>query len=216
MVERYFEYGRTEIDFLKAKDSCLARVIEHIGHIRRPVNPDMFLALINSIIGQQISMKAQETVWRRFCEKFEPLTPQNIAALAIEHLQSCGISTRKATYIQQIAQSIVEGSLDLGALNNMTDRQICARLSQINGIGVWTAEMLMIFSMRRPDILSWGDMAILRGLRMVYRHRKITPKLFAKYKRRYSPYGSVASLYLWSVAGGACESLGFVDLAAKK
>ena len=201
------------MDFLKSRDPALARVIEHIGHVKRKVNPDMFLALINSILGQQISTKAHATVWRRFCEKFEPLTPENVATQTVEHLQGCGISTRKATYIQQIARSVAEGSRDLGGLNTMTDSQICARLSQINGIGVWTAEMLMIFSMQRPDILSWGDLGILRGLRMVYRHRKITPQLFAKYKRRYSPYGSVASLYLWQVAGGGCEDLGLVDLA---
>ena len=67
--------------------------------------------------------------------------------------------------------------------------------------------MLMIFSMQRPDILSWDDLAIQRGLRMLYRHRRITPKLFAKYKKRYSPHASVASLYLWAIAGGACASL---------
>jgi DNA-3-methyladenine glycosylase II len=69
---------------------------------------------------------------------------------------------------------------------------------------VWTAEMLMTFSMQRPNIMSWGDMAIHRGLRMLYRHCKIDKKLFQKYKRRYSPYATVASLYLWAIAGGAC------------
>jgi DNA-3-methyladenine glycosylase II len=96
----------------------------------------------------------------------------------------------------------------------MADSEICKRLVEIKGIGVWTAEMLMTFSMQRPDILSWDDLAIHRGLRMLYRHRKITPALFAKYKRRYSPYASVASLYLWAIAGGACPSL--TDPAQKK
>jgi len=95
----------------------------------------------------------------------------------------------------------------------MTDDEICKRLCRIKGIGVWTAEMLMTFSMQRMDIMSWDDLAIHRGLRMIYHHRKITPELFAKYKRRYSPYATVASLYLWAIAGGACAEL--VDYAPK-
>jgi DNA-3-methyladenine glycosylase II len=82
----------------------------------------------------------------------------------------------------------------------MSDDELCARLIQLKGIGIWTAEMLMIFSLQRPNILSWNDLAILRGLCRLYHHRKITPKLFAKYKKRYSPYASVASLYLWAIA----------------
>lgn len=108
----------------------------------------------------------------------------------------------------------MDGSLDLEALQTMSDQEVCNRLSQIKGVGVWTAEMLMIFSMQRKDIISSGDMAIIRGLRMLYHHRKIMPQLFAKYKRRYSPYASIASLYLWQVSHGACA--GLVDLAPKK
>ena len=121
---------------------------------------------------------------------------------------------RKATYIKEIANTVLSGDLDLDALYDMTDSEVCKRLSQIRGIGVWTAEMLLTFSMQRPDIMSWDDLAIHRGLRMLYRHREITPALFAKYKRRYSPHGTVASLYLWAIAGGACPEL--TDPAQKK
>ena len=95
----------------------------------------------------------------------------------------------------------------------MSDKEVCARLSELEGIGVWSAEMLMLFSMQRPDILSFGDLAIQRGLRMVYHHRQITRVLFEKYRRRFSPCNSVASLYLWAVAGGAIE--GMRDYAPK-
>ena len=96
----------------------------------------------------------------------------------------------------------------------MSDEEVCAKLSELNGIGVWTAEMLMIFSMQRPNVLSYGDLAIHRGLRMVYQHRKIDKEKFNKYWKRYTPYASVASLYLWAVAGGAID--GMKDFAAKK
>lgn len=211
--KQYLVYGDKEIAFLKAKDPILGKAIEEIGQINREVIPDMFMALINSIIGQQISTKAQETVWQRFLTLFAPVTPEHIAALPVETIQTCGISMRKALYIQEIAANIVSGSLDLDALQAMSDVDVCRRLSQIKGIGVWTAEMLMIFSLQRADVLSWGDMAILRGLRMLYRHRKITPQLFEKYKKRYSPYATIASLYLWQISHGACE--GLVDPAPK-
>jgi len=184
-----------------------------VGHVYREVIPDMFMALINSIIGQQISTKAQETIWERFRSMFAPIKPEHINSLPAERIQTCGISLKKATYIKEIASSIVDGNLDLAQLQTMPDDDICKRLSQIKGIGIWTAEMLMIFSMQRMDVMSWDDMAILRGLRMLYRHRKITPKLFAKYKNRYSPFATVASFYLWEISHGAYD--GLVDYAPK-
>lgn len=192
--KQYLEYGAEEILYLKSKDVALGKAIDEIGHIQREVIPDLFMALVNSIIGQQISTKAQETVWARFQAMFAPVTPENILATPVGELQTCGISMRKASYIKEIADNIMDGSLDLARLQAMSDEDVCKRLSQIKGIGVWTAEMLMIFSMQRMDVISWGDMAIIRGLRMLYHHREITPKLFAKYKKRYSPYATVQPL----------------------
>lgn len=196
----YFKYGEKEVAFLKSKDPVLAKFMDEVGHIDREVIPDMFMALISSIIGQQISAKAQATVWGRFQNLLNPLTPENIDSIPVETIQSCGITMKKAVYIKDISASILEGSLDLACLEDMDDKAVCDRLCQIKGIGIWTAEMLMIFSMQRLNVLSWDDLAIQRGLRLLYGHRKITPKLFAKYKRRYSPYSTIASLYLWEVS----------------
>lgn len=210
---QYFEYGNKEIEWLKLRDPVLGAAIDEIGHIRRAVIPDLFTALVNSVVGQQISTKAQATIWNRMRERFMPLTPEAIDAVSAEELQTVGISMRKAFYIKEIAASVLDGSLDLVRLHILTDDEVCTRLCQIKGVGVWTAEMLMIFSMQRPNIMSRDDLAILRGLRMLYHHREITPKLFAGYKRRYSPYATVASLYLWAIAGGACP--GLTDCAPK-
>ena len=169
--------------------------------------PDLFTALVNSIVGQQISSKAMATVWGRMQERHGPITPERIDGTTAEDLQKCGMTMRKAEYIKEIACSVLNGRLDLAQLERMSDNDVCECLSQLRGIGIWTAEMLMIFSMQRPNVLSKDDLAILRGLRMVYRHKKITPSLFLKYKRRYSPYATVASLYLWAVAGGSCPLL---------
>lgn len=203
----YFEYGEKEKQWLRSRDSVLSAAMDEIGHVHREVQPDLFKALINSIVGQQISTKAHVTIWNRMQERFAPITPENFKNLRAEDIQTCGISMRKALYIKSIADAVSDGGLDLTLLPAMTDAEISASLVQLKGIGLWTAEMLMIFSMQRPDILSWDDLAIQRGLRMLYRHRTITPKLFAKYKKRYSPHASVASLYLWAIAGGACASL---------
>ena len=209
----WFAYGKKETDWLQARCKTLGAAIEAIGPLQRGVTPDLFRALINAIVGQQISSKAQATIWARMHERF-PITPEGIGALSEESLQACGISFRKASYIKEITAAVLDGSLDLPALRQMPDEAVCARLSQLKGIGVWTAEMLMTFSMQRPDVMSYKDLAIIRGLRILYRHRTITPALFDRYKRRYSPHASVASLYLWAIAGGALPHLS--DPAPKK
>ena len=114
---------------------------------------------------------------------------------------------RKAEYITDFAEKVHTGAFDLDAVAHMRDADAIRALSSLKGIGVWTAEMILLFCLQRPDIFSSDDLAIQRGLRMVYHHRQVGRELFEKYRRRYSPYGSVASLYLWAVAGGAVPEL---------
>jgi DNA-3-methyladenine glycosylase II len=107
---------------------------------------------------------------------------------------------RKAEYIKDFACKVLSGEFDIESLPDKSDDELIARLSALKGIGVWTAEMIMTFCMQRPDIFSFGDLAIHRGLRMLYHHKNVDKKLFEKYRRRYSPYGTVASLYIWAIA----------------
>lgn len=207
MREYYFQYGQEELDFLKSKDKKLGAAIDQIGMIHREVMPDLFPALVHAIIGQQISTKAQITLWKRLQHLVANITPHNLASVDREALQAIGLSYKKTDYIQNIARLVASGRLDLEALQCLPDQQVIHELSALPGIGEWTAEMLLLFSMRRPDILSYKDLAIIRGMRMLYRHRKITPELFNKYRRRYSPHASVASLYLWKIAAGALPDL---------
>ena len=212
-MENFFQYGETEIAYLKQADKRLAEVIDRIGKVERRVIPDLFAALVHSIVGQQISTKAHETIWGRIENTLGKVTPEAIDRLSMEELQGFGITFKKAAYIRNATRKVMDGTFDIQALYTMDDNEVCTRLSELDGIGVWSAEMLMLFSMQRPNILSFGDLAIQRGLRMVYHHRKITRELFEKYRRRFSPYNSVASLYLWAVAGGAIE--GMKDYAPK-
>lgn len=203
----YFEYSDIEIEYLKSRDPVLKQVIEQIGIIKRAVIPDLFAALVNSIVGQQISTKAHQTIWQRINNSFSPITPANFKSLSAEELQKCGITMKKAHYIKEITRLIISDQLDLERLADLSNEEVIEQLCELPGIGRWTAEMILTFSLQRKDIISYSDLAILRGMRMVYHHRRITPQLFTKYKRRYGPYATIASLYLWAVAAGAIPEL---------
>ena len=198
----FFQYGQKETDYLKKKDKRLAEVIDRIGPVQREIIPDLFAGLVNSIVGQQISTKAFITIWNRIKDLFGTVTPENMLSKSAEELQKCGITMKKSVYIRNIAIDIINGTLNLDELYKLPDNEVCRRLSSLNGIGIWTAEMLMTFSMQRSDVLSWDDLAIRRGIMMLYGHKKLDKNLFARYKKRYSPYGSVASLYLWELSFG--------------
>lgn len=206
-MEDYFRYGENEILYLKSRDRHLAEVIDTIGHIRRRVIPDLFEALVHSITGQQISTKAHETVWRRLRDRIGNITPDNILSFSRQELKSIGLSFRKTDYIIHAARKVLDGEIDLKSLDNLEDKDVCRILCSLDGIGTWSAEMLMLFSMQRPDILSFGDFGIRRGLRMIYGHSIIDRKLFDEYRQRFSPCCSTASLYIWAVAGGAIPEM---------
>ncbi len=199
----HFEYGEKEISYLKSKDAKLAEVIDTLGFVEREIDTDLFSAVVHHIIGQQISTKAQATIWQRMQDALGQVNAETILSAGVSNLQALGISFRKAEYITDFARKVHTGEFDIEAVSQMSDTDAISALSSLKGIGVWTAEMILLFCMQRPDIFSYDDLAIQRGLRMVYHHRRIDRKLFEKYRRRFSPYCSVASLYLWAVSGGA-------------
>ncbi|BCJ97663.1 Ada metal-binding domain-containing protein [Anaerocolumna chitinilytica] len=210
----YFEYSEDAVKYLKNRDKRLGAAIDLIGPIQRRVDRNLFSSIIHHIIGQQISTRAQETIWMRLCEKLGKVDAETIDGLSEAELQSIGITYKKAGYIKDFATKVKKNEFKIEELNQLTDSEIIKELSELKGIGVWTAEMLMIFSMQRPDVVSFGDLAIHRGMRMLYHKKNIDRKEFAKYAKRYSPYGTVASLYLWAIAGGALPDM--ADPAAKK
>ncbi len=210
----YFSYGEREINYLKSKDKRLAAVIDEIGLIQRKVDPDLFSSVIHHIIGQQISMKAQQTIWNRMNDLLGHISPKTISDVAFDQLQALGMTYRKAEYIKDFSTKILNRTFDLEAVKKMSDKDAIFALSQLKGIGVWTAEMILLFCLQRLDVFSYDDLAIHRGLRMVYHHRQVNRSLFERYRRRFSPYGSVVSLYLWAVSGGAISNM--KDFAPQK
>lgn len=203
----YFRYGETEINYLKQKDKKLGEVIDKIGMLKVETDPDLFSSVTHQIIGQQISMKAQETIWQRMIEFLGEVTPETVEVAGVTLLQSFGMTFRKAEYITDFALKVKNKNFDLEGIWTMADKEAIDELTALKGIGVWTAEMILLFCMEHPNILSYGDLAIMRGMRMVYHHRRIDRKLFEKYRIRLSPYCSVASLYFWEVAEGAIPEM---------
>lgn len=197
----YFTYSTTEMDYLIQKDSILGEYIQQRGFIQRKVIPDVFTALIHIILGQQISTQAHQHVWNKLLDAFntEVLEPKQIMEQSIEHIKRIGMSYKKAFYIHNLAKEILHNNINLQDLAHKSDDEVCKLLCGIKGIGQWSAQMLMIFSLQRKDILSYDDLAIRRGMEKLY-NIKLNKELFKHYKESYSPYASVASLYLWEFA----------------
>ena len=203
--ECYFSYSEKETDYLKGRDEALGQVIDRIGHVKRAVIPDLFTALVHSITGQQVSTKAHSTLWARMQDVIGDITPENIIGTPDEMIRGTGISSRKVAYIKNAAFKVRDGAIDLQNLHGLPEQEVADILCSLDGIGRWSAEMLMLFSMQRQDILSYGDLAIRRGLCIVHGIESIDRNIFEKYRRLYSPCGSVASLYLWAVAGESTD-----------
>lgn len=195
----FFQYGQEEINYLKSKDKKLARKIDEIGLIKRSVNPDLFSNIIYSIISQQISTKAADTIKERFINTFKTINPENLYYADINLIQKQGLSFRKAEYIKAIARDVYKKELDLNGLYSLTDEEVIEELVKLKGIGQWTAQMLMIFSMQRMNVISYLDLGIRRGIMTLYGHKELTKERFDVYRKRYNPYASVASLYLWEI-----------------
>ena len=141
----YFNYGETETAYLSRADSRMQAVIERVGHINRPVDTDLFSSVIHHIIGQQISTKAQATIWQRMQERLGTVDPDHILEAGIPELQTLGMTFRKAEYITDFAERVHSGTFDPEAIRYSSDAEAIAALSALKGIGIWTAEMILLF-----------------------------------------------------------------------
>jgi DNA-3-methyladenine glycosylase II len=196
----HFTCDPADLDYLRKRDRRLACAIDKIGPVEREVIPDPFAALVHAIVGQQISSRAASAIWSRLQEQLGAIRPESIDAASTEELRRCGLSARKADHIGRLGTAEVLGELDLAGLASLSDEDVIRQLTLQPGIGLWTAEMFLIFSLERPDVVSWGDLAIRRGMMNLYGLTTLSRDQFERYRRRYSPHGSVASLYLWAVS----------------
>lgn len=199
----YFPYGQTELQYLSHADPVLGAAITRIGPVKREIIPDLFSALLNSIAGQQISGKALATVWERLCTAVCPMTPARLLSTTEDTLRTCGIAGRKASYMRAAAEAFQNDAWQPETLPQLDDEAFIRQMTKLPGVGRWTAEMLLIFSLQRPDVLSYTDFGIRKGLCLLYHLPDISKTTFAMYRNQYAPYATVAGFYLWAVASGA-------------
>jgi DNA-3-methyladenine glycosylase II len=190
---------RKAIHHLKKCDPVLCAIIERVGPFRMEFTPPEFHSLAEAIVYQQLHGKAALTIFNRFTALAgEPLTPEGILKLSDQQLRSVGLSKQKSSYLKDLAAKSAAGALDFSTLLEMPDEEVIKHLTQVKGIGVWTAHMFLIFSLKRPDVLPTGDYGVQAAMKKHYRKRKMPkPKDMEKIARAWAPYRSVACWYLW-------------------
>jgi DNA-3-methyladenine glycosylase II len=191
---------------LRAADPVMARLIDDHGtlvrrDLKRERPGDAYGALLRSIVGQQLSTKAAATIYGRMLELFggHPPTPKQLLKADPDKIRAAGLSRPKIAYLRDLARHVEDGTLELERLPDLPDEEVAAQLTAIKGLGQWTADMFLMFHLRRPDILPVGDQGIRRAIQVEYRLRKPPdPKRMQKIARPWQPYRTLACLLLWS------------------
>lgn len=196
---------------LAAADPDMAGLIERVGEVIVDIEADGFISIARAIVDQQISLAAARTIWGRFEDLCGggPLTPDKVLGREVEELRTCGLSRSKASYILDLSQRVHDGSLDFSTLESLSDDEVIAELTKVRGVGRWTAEMFLIFSLRRPDVFALDDGGLRRALCALKGLDADTPKVVLEdIASVWQPYRTCASLYLWRGLGqGALQSL---------
>src|ERR1700733_12383288 len=190
---------RKAVNHLKKNDPIMRAVIERVGPCRMEFGPPEFHSLAESIVYQQLNGKAASTIFARFAALAgDPPTPAAILKLTDEQLRSVGLSKQKSAYLKDLSAKVASGLLDYARLPQQSDDEVIAHLTQVKGIGVWTAHMFLMFTLKRENVLPTGDYGIQAAMKKHYRKQKMPkPKEMEKIARAWSPYRSVACWYLW-------------------
>ena len=190
---------RKAVNHLKKCDPVLCAIIKRVGPCRMEYGVPEFCSVAEAIVYQQLNGKAAVTIFKRFAALAgEPLTPEGILKLSDEQLRSVGLSKQKSAYLKDLAVKTAAGLLDFSRLHELTDEEVIEHLTQVKGVGVWTAHMFLMFSLRRPNVLPTGDYGVQVAIRKHYRKRKLPkPKDMEKLAKAWEPYRSVACWYMW-------------------
>ncbi len=214
---------RSAVRHLKKADPVMRAIIERLGPFRMQFGPPEFHSLAEAIVYQQLNGKAAGTIFKRFAALAgEPLTPEGILKLTNDQMRGVGLSKQKSAYLKDLAEKTASGLLDFAKLPDLPDEEIIDHLTQVKGIGVWTAQMFLMFTLRRPNVLPTGDFGVRMAMYKHYlegqrtkvpakrngakksakksRPRKIklpTPEQMEKIANCWEPYRSVACWYLW-------------------
>ena len=194
---------------LQQADPVMAGIIDRIGPFKMRYREPSFDAMARSIVFQQLHGKAAATIFERVrcaclngsVQSGDGLTPASILALSEEQLRACGLSRQKLSYLRDLAQRTASGEIEFARLPEMSDEDVIEHLTRVKGIGVWSAQMFLIFALRRPNVMPTVDYGINFAIKKAYRKRQMPkPKHVLKISRPWQPYCSIACWYLWRYA----------------
>jgi DNA-3-methyladenine glycosylase II len=195
VVPEYWSRAKRSI---ARRDPVLAGIIRAYPGIVLRGRGDAFQTLARSIVGQQISVKAADSVWRRFSEEVAVVHPDAVLRASIPTLRSCGLSERKAEYLIEIAGHFASGSVDPARWAGLDDQTVIEQLIQVRGVGRWTAEMVLIFGLLRPNVLPLDDIGLQRAVGLRYfAGRRVSARTISRLAKNWEPWRSVATWYLW-------------------
>jgi len=191
----YWEQAKRE---LAERDAVLRELVGRLQGLALGSRGDAFSTLSRSIVGQQISVKAAQSVWNRLSNRLEAVTPESLNRCRKPALRACGLSGQKSAYLKDLAGKFLDGTLDAGRWHALEDEALVVELTQVKGIGRWTVEMFLMFYLARPDVLPVGDLGLQRAMRLNYnRGRPLNPARMQKIGAAWAPWRSVATWYLW-------------------
>lgn len=182
---------------LARRDPVMAAIIRRHPRVHLEPRGDAFHTLARAIVGQQISVKAAQSVWNRFFTLVSVASPEQVLKATAKDLRACGLSERKGEYIRDLARRFADGEVHAHRWPEMSDEDVVADLVQVRGIGRWTAEMFLMFNLLRPDVFPLDDLGLQRGIRLAYFKRKVSLKTMRRLGETWRPWRSVATWYLW-------------------
>jgi DNA-3-methyladenine glycosylase II len=190
---------RKAVQHLKKSDPILRAIIDRVGPCRMELGEPVFHSLAEAIVYQQLNGKAAVTIFNRFAALAgEPVTPEGILKLTPENMRAAGLSKQKSSYLFDMAERASRGELDFTRLPDLTDEEVIKHLTQVKGVGVWTAHMFLMFTLKRPNVLPTGDFGVQMAIKKHYGKRKLPkPLQMEKIARPWEPYRSIACWYLW-------------------
>src|SRR3989475_11624687 len=190
---------RKAIQHLKESDPVLRAIMERVGAFKMNYDEPQFASLAEAIVYQQLHGKAAATIFKRLTDLAGlPLTPAGILKLSVEQMRGAGLSKQKLSYLRDLAAKTQSGELDFAELPDLSDDEVIKHLTQVKGIGVWTAHMFLMFALRRPNVLTTGDFGVRMAMKKYYKKRKLPkPDQMEKIAKAWEPYRSVACWYLW-------------------
>lgn len=202
-----------KVEHLRESDSRMAQLIERFGYIERNTHRPLFEALVESIVSQQVASASAERTMRKIAGAVGgSVVPATIASLGREGLRKCGVAARKAEWIVSAAERFETGGFGEEELRELSNEEVVDRLTSLGGVGRWTAEMLLMFSLGREDVLPTGDLGLRKALTVLYGERRLTAKRWAHYRRLFGPYCTIASFYLWAYANNLPKKMAEVTI----